>query len=176
MSRRNTQSAQCFRPVPAYCASLSRRLPTKRLSATIWLAAKMRVGGGVSYDACGAFHPHSDGDFGSRGVRRRPHPKYIGVPIAHRSVVSSAVGVRPNLNTVDSSGIGCGLVTVRECPNPPYTELFKDLCTDPLQITVDVEFDRDISNAVVTAGFYSGSQRCAFTGSAPSHPARTLRL
>ncbi len=53
---------------------------------------------------------------------------------------------------------------VRECtyPNTTYTEM----CSSELKVAFDVQFQNEISNAVLTATFYAGSQRCGFAGSA----------
>jgi hypothetical protein len=53
---------------------------------------------------------------------------------------------------------------VRECtyPNTTYTEM----CSTQLKVAFDVQFQNEISNAVLTASFYAGSQQCGFAGSA----------
>jgi len=99
-------------------------------------------------------------------VRRRTHP------IAHRSISSAPIalgttnGVRSNHTAVDSSQSGATL-TVRECPTS-FTDSFKDLCSEPTHITVDIQFERDVSTAVVTAAFYSGTKTCGVAYSGPS--------
>lgn len=54
---------------------------------------------------------------------------------------------------------------VRDCtyPNSQYTER----CSRQLQMVVDVQFENEVSNAVVTATFYAGSQRCGVAYSSP---------
>jgi hypothetical protein len=42
---------------------------------------------------------------------------------------------------------------------------FWEMCADGLSLRFDVEFEADVTNAVVTAGFYSGSQRCGLATS-----------
>jgi hypothetical protein len=42
---------------------------------------------------------------------------------------------------------------------------FWEMCADHLSITFDVEFDADVRDAVVTAGFYRGTQRCGLAAS-----------
>jgi hypothetical protein len=70
--------------------------------------------------------------------------------------------------TLRSIAPGSGAtLTVRECPTS-FTDSFKDLCSDPAHMTVDVEFGRDVSTAVVTAAFYSGTKRCGVASSGPS--------
>ena len=70
--------------------------------------------------------------------------------------------------TLRSIAPGSGAtLTVRECPTS-YTDSFKDLCSDPAHMTVDVQFERDVSTAVVTAGFYRGTKRCGIAYSGPS--------
>jgi hypothetical protein len=56
---------------------------------------------------------------------------------------------------------------VRECPYYPSSLNlnFWEMCADQLQMSFDVEFERDVTNAVVTAGFYSGAQRCGLATS-----------
>ena len=42
---------------------------------------------------------------------------------------------------------------------------FWEMCADGLSLRFDVEFEADVTNAVITAGFYSGSQRCGLATS-----------
>lgn len=58
-------------------------------------------------------------------------------------------------------------LAVRECPYYPssFNLNFWEMCADPVLMIFDVEFEREVTNAVVTAGFYSGSQRCGFAAS-----------
>jgi hypothetical protein len=42
---------------------------------------------------------------------------------------------------------------------------FWEMCADGLSLRFDVEFEADVTNAIVTAGFYSGSQRCGLATS-----------
>jgi len=70
--------------------------------------------------------------------------------------------------TLRSIAPGSGAtLTVRECPTS-FTNSFKDLCSDPAHLTVDVQFERDVSSAVVTATFESGTKRCGWLYSGPS--------
>jgi hypothetical protein len=61
------------------------------------------------------------------------------------------------------------LLSVRDCPYYPSNLHvdFWDQCSESVRVAFDVEFGRDVSNAVVTAGFYSGSQRCGLATSQP---------
>ena len=62
--------------------------------------------------------------------------------------------------TLRSIAPGSGAtLTVGDCPNS-VIDRFKERCSDPTHITVDVEFAQALSNAVVTASFYSGTKRC----------------
>ena len=68
--------------------------------------------------------------------------------------------------TVRSIAPGSGAtLTVRECASHLFD--FKSLCAEPLQMTVDLEFTSPVPNAVVTASFYNGSQRCGVAYSGP---------
>jgi hypothetical protein len=70
--------------------------------------------------------------------------------------------------TLRSIAPGSGaILNVLECPTS-LTSNFKDLCTEPLQMTVDVEFNGSVSDAVTTAGFYSGTKRCGLATSESS--------
>lgn len=52
---------------------------------------------------------------------------------------------------------------VRECTYP--SSAYSDMCSRQLEMAFDVQFENEIPNAVVTAGFYAGSQRCGLASS-----------
>ena len=89
----------------------------------------------------------------------------VPVPTAPSPPPLSAAGKITLRSIAPESG---STLAVVECANS-FNTRFKDLCAEPLQMTVDVEFDGSVSNAVVTASFYNGSQRCgmASSGSSP---------
>jgi hypothetical protein len=66
---------------------------------------------------------------------------------------------------------------VEECQfYPSRLDLdFWEMCADQLNMTVDVEFEADVRDAVVTAGFYRGTQRCglAMSQTKPLRAGRT---
>ena len=53
--------------------------------------------------------------------------------------------------------------------------LYVDFCADRSPMTLDVQYGADVSEAVVTASFYNGSQRCGMAYSAMPGPALTAR-
>ena len=98
--------------------------------------------------------------------RSRPIP---GSPLPSAPSLPTPPPASMSQITIRSIAPGSGAtLTVRECPFS-FTSNFKDLCAERLQMTVDVEFGSSVSNAVVTASFYSGTTRCgiAYSGSAP---------
>lgn len=81
--------------------------------------------------------------------------------------------------TVQSIAPGSGAtLQVGECQYYPSSlDLdFWEMCADHVNMTFVVEFEGDVTNAVVTAGFYSGTMRCGLaTSSTASLPAGTPR-
>jgi hypothetical protein len=88
------------------------------------------------------------------------------LPSAPSSPLPPAFGGQITLRSI-APGSGATL-KVHECPWPSFTSNFKDLCAEPLQLTVDVEFAGSVANAVVTATFYSGTKRCGVAYAGPS--------
>ena len=84
-----------------------------------------------------------------------PSPTTPTTPTAPASQPRSVQGNITLRTIAPSSG---ATLPVRECYNSSYNAGFKDLCADLLQMTVDVELANSVSNAVVTARFYRGSQ------------------
>jgi hypothetical protein len=90
---------------------------------------------------------------------RTESPARIDLPTAPSSPQPSAAGQIALRSIAPASG---ATLTVDDCP-VSSTDRFKDQCSGPTQITVDVQYERDVSNAVVTASFYSGTRRCGLT-------------
>ena len=61
-------------------------------------------------------------------------------------------------------------LTVRQCEWYP---LYEDFCADRSPMKFDVRYGADVSESVVTAGFYNGSQRCGVAYSAMPGPPLT---
>jgi hypothetical protein len=61
-------------------------------------------------------------------------------------------------------------LTVRPCEWYP---LYEDFCADRSPMRFDVQYEASVAEAVVTAGFYSGSQRCGIAYSALPGPLLT---
>ena len=73
--------------------------------------------------------------------------------------------------TVRSITPGSGAtLTVRRCEWYP---LYVDFCADRSPMTFDVQYGAHVSEAVVTVGFYNGSQRCGLAYSAMPGPGLT---
>jgi hypothetical protein len=61
-------------------------------------------------------------------------------------------------------------LTVQRCE---WYSWIEDFCADRSPMTFDVRYGADVSEAVVTAGFYSGSQRCGMAYSTIPGPQLT---
>lgn len=53
---------------------------------------------------------------------------------------------------------------VRECT---YLNGYKEMCSSQFQMAVDVQFENEVSNAVISAAFYTGSKLCGIASSSP---------
>ena len=74
---------------------------------------------------------------------------------------------RGSITLQSLSPVSGATLQVRECPYYPISlfATFWDMCSDDLTMTFEVEFETEVANAVVTIGFYSGSQRCGLATS-----------
>jgi hypothetical protein len=79
-------------------------------------------------------------------------------------VPSSSVPPPGQISLLEINPSPGAILLVRDCTGGTW---YKNLCTSALSLIVGAEFNRDVSNAVVTAGFYRGSQRSGISRSDP---------